>query len=206
MRYRKLVRSIAAMSGVLVIVCVQLLALPQSSVAETFAGLAPAVRAIGTRYNIHIGLEYASGYEDSPVTLDLSARKAEIVLSQLVAQKPQYAWSTRDGVFDVRPVSKSDSVLDIEVARFSLARASREQASKAIGEIPVLKAWLAGHNVVRRELQAGSLQRDSKTRISLTLTDVTLRMILNELIVKFGSVDWVVVRYGDEGQFLGIYF
>lgn len=206
MRYRNLVRSIVAAGGVLAIACVQLLALPESSPAETFAGLAPAVRAIGTRYNIHIGLEYASGYEDSPVTLDLSARKAEAVLNQLVAQKPQYAWSTMGNVFDVHPVSSSDSVLDIQVARFALSRASREQASKAIDEIPVVKAWLTGHNVVRRQLQAGALQRDSKVRISLTLTDVTLCMILNQLIVKFGRVDWVVVRYGDEGQFLGIYF
>ncbi|HEV2224273.1 MAG TPA: hypothetical protein VGR84_14850 [Candidatus Acidoferrales bacterium] len=206
MDYQKSLRSIRGLIGIFAFLCLQMLAFPHSAPAETFAGLAPAVRAIGTRYNVHIGLEYASGYEDSPVTLNLSARKAEIVLNQLVAQNPQYAWSTMDGVFDVRPVSQSDSVLDIEVARFLLARASREQASKAIGEIPVVKAWLASHNVVRRELQAGALQRDSKVRISLTLTDVTLRTILNELIVKFGSVDWVVVRYGDEGRFLGIYF
>jgi hypothetical protein len=41
---------------------------------------------------------------------------------------------------------------------------------------------------------------------TLSLNNVSFRTLLNTLIRQFGIADWVVVRYGDNQEYVRIYF
>lgn len=65
---------------------------PQRS-TQTFPTMSAAIDAIGEKYGVHVGLEYAAQDPDRlPITLDLSASAIATVFDSLVAQKPAYVW------------------------------------------------------------------------------------------------------------------
>jgi hypothetical protein len=56
--------------------------------AETFTTLRGALDEVADRYQIQMGLEYATNDKDlQPINLDLTARSIEVVLTQLTNQK-----------------------------------------------------------------------------------------------------------------------
>jgi hypothetical protein len=75
-----------------------------------------------------------------------------------------------------------------------------------VGQIPEIKKWLVTRSVSRREFQLGPSTLSSDKLVTLSLNNVSIRTLLNTLIRQFGIVDWVVVRYGDNQEYVGIYF
>jgi hypothetical protein len=183
-----------------------LLAVPVQ--AETFTTLRGALDDVAARYRIQVGLEYAAQDKDlQPITLDLSAQTADAVLNQLVNQKPNYVWSFVDNVYDIYPKSNPDSILDVKIHEFSMKELSSKEAANLVGEIPEIKEWLTSRSVSRREFQvcAGSCGQSSEKLVTVSLKDVTFRTLLNTLIREFGILDWMVGRFGDDQEYIGIY-
>jgi len=74
--------------------------------AETFTTLRGALEEVAAKYQIQVGLEYATNDKDlQPITLNLSAKSVDTVLTRLISQKTDYAWSLADSVYDVYPNS-----------------------------------------------------------------------------------------------------
>ena len=182
------------------------LALPTH--AGTFTTLRGALDDVAARYQIQVGLEYAAQDKDlQSITLDLSAKTADAVLNQLVNQKLDYVWSFVDNVYDIYPKSNPDSILDVRIHEFSMKRLSSKEAANLVGEIPEIKEWLTSRSVSRREFLvcAGSCGQSSEKLVTVSLKDVTFRTLLNTLIREFGVLDWMVGRYGDHQEYIGIY-
>jgi hypothetical protein len=174
--------------------------------AEAFPTMNSALDAIGSKYNIFIGLEYAVGDADrTPVSLDLSTDRPTLALDSLVARKPAYKWKFEEGVYDVYPIADDDSLLDVTIQRFSVQDATPREVSAAIGDLPEVRQWLLRHHVRRNELETGSRWNESDRRASLTLTGTSFRAVLNRIILITGRRNWLVVRYGDNLEFIGIY-
>jgi hypothetical protein len=197
----------AAACGLAVTLGLHIFLFPVSArTAQTFPTLTSALDAMGLRYKVHFGLEYSQNDQDkTPITLDLSADNVNSVLNDLIGQKPEYQWSIRDGVYDLFPKQNLVSLLDAQIRFFSIENASLKEASKAIDELPEVRDWLAKQGVTRRELELGSSNQSPDLRVSLTLTGVTLRCVLNRLVKVMGGVDWIVVRYGEKQQYIAIY-
>lgn len=162
---------------------------------------------VAAKYKVQIGLEYSVNDKDLlPITLDFSPTNVEAVLGQLTSQKAQYTWSFLDGVYDVYPKAGLDSILDVKIREFSVKNVSSKDAADLVGQIPEIKKWLVTRRVSKRELQSGPSVQSSDRLITLSLKNVTFRSLLNRLVHEFGIVDWVVERYGDRQEFIGIYF
>ena len=86
-----------------------------------------------------------------------------------------------------------------------MTNATGQELSTAIGALPEVKKWMLKNGVQRRELETGSRWRESDPRVTLTLKDVTLRTILNLALKERRAKEWIVVRYGDKQQYIGIY-
>ena len=196
----------AVIIGLLLICALQNSAFLVGAQAETFATLTDAQDAITQKYRVRIGLEYAPNDSDrTPIILDLSSDRIEPVLSQLVTQKSQYMWKLEDGVYDVYPKSNSGSILDVGIGAFKITNASLRQVSDAIDQLPEVKDWLAKQRVSRRELQVGPSTVTPISEVTFMVNNVTLRSLLNRLIGEFGIMEWIVERYGDAQQYIGIY-
>jgi hypothetical protein len=188
--------------------CANVILLAVPTHAGTFTTLRGALDDVAARYRIQVGLEYAAQDKDlQPITLDLSAKTVDAVLNQLVNQKPHYVWSFVDNVYDIYPKSNPDSILDVRIHEFSMKGLSSKEAANLVGEIPEIKEWLTSRSVSRREFQvcAGSCGESSEKLVTVSLKDVTLRTLLNTLIREFGILDWMVGRYGDDQEYIGIY-
>lgn len=173
---------------------------------EIFATMSSALGAIGAKFNVLIGLEYAVGDQDrTPISLDMSSSEAAMALNSLVAQKPEYKWKLENGVYDVYPKAESDSLLDVAIQKFSVNAATPREISAAIDDVPEVRLWLTTHGVRRNELETGSRWKASDRRISLTMIDTSVRSVLNRVIQLTGRPNWTVVRYGEHLEFIGIY-
>jgi hypothetical protein len=63
-----------------------------------------AIDNVAATYRIQVGLEYAAQDKDlQPIILDVSVKSVDVVLNQLVNQKPDYVWSFVDNVYDIYP-------------------------------------------------------------------------------------------------------
>ena len=177
--------------------------------AETFTNLRGALDEVAEKYQIRFGLEYAAQDKDlRPISLDFSAKSVDTVLNQLVSQKTDYVWAFADNVYDIFPKSNWDSILDLQISEFGIKELSSKEASAAVGQIPEIKHWLASHSVSRRELYVcvGSCWEHSEKLVTLSLQAITFRTLLNALVTAFGTSHWMVCRYGDEQEYIGIYF
>jgi hypothetical protein len=174
---------------------------------ETFVTMNTALDAIGSKYQVRVGLEYAPNDPDqAPISLNFAEENAAATLDRLIDQRPDYIWELSDGVYDLHPKLSTDSLLDVHVRTFSVNDVSPEAASHLISALPEVRAWLQKRGVRRRELELGSGPKISGVRLSLTLRDTTVRGILNHLIVKAGKMRWVVVRYGQNSQYIAMHF
>jgi hypothetical protein len=189
--------------------CVNAVALSNPATAETFTNLREALDKVAIRYQIRVGLEYAPQDKDlQPISLDLSEKSVDTVLNQLASQKTDYVWAFADNVYDIFPKSNSDSILDVHIREFEIKALSSTEALSAVGEIPEIKRWLASHSVSRRELYVcvGSCGVHSEKLVTLFLKGITFRTLLNTLVREFGTSDWMICRYGDRQEYIGIYF
>lgn len=174
--------------------------------AQTFPTLRNALEVIASRYRIHIGLEFVTNDSDAtPINLDLSGDEVGPVLDRLIVQRPAYIWNIQDGVCDVYPRAARDGLLDVNIRAFSVKDATPEEASRAISELSEVKNWLSRYGVRRRELETGPRWKNSDRRVSLTLTNVPLRSVLNNLVKEAQEIDWIVIRYGEKAEYIGIY-
>ena len=103
------------------------------------------------------------------------------------------------------PKENINSLLDVQIRDFTIRNASPPEALEAIDKLPEVQAWLRKQGVSRQDFEVGGNHRSSDTLISLTLNGVKLRNVLNRLIHMTGQVNWTVVRYGDNRQYIGIY-
>ena len=200
--------SISLVHALVLTACVNAMLLAVPTQAETFATLRDAIDNVAATYRIQVGLEYAAQDKDlQPITLDVSAKSVDVVLNQLVNQKPDYVWSFVDNVYDIYPKANPDSILDVRIHEFSVKGLSSKEASSLVGEIPEIKEWLTSRSVSKRELQicAGSCGQPSEKLVTVSVRVVTFLTLLNTLIREFGIANWMVGRFGDNREYIGIY-
>jgi hypothetical protein len=161
------------------------------------------IGVIRDAYSIRTGVEVAANDPDNtPINLDLAGSKVPALLSSLVAQRPMYKWTTENDWYDVYPASGSLS--EVRVGTFVLKDASRWDALAALDSLPEVRKWLSDHHATRSDLfTSGKFMKDP-TRVTMTMTNVSFRTILNEMVKAFGTEHWSIVRYGDKMQYLMI--
>ena len=177
-----------------------------AQVHKNFATLHDALSAVRSKYSVPTGLEIsASDSGEVPVALQLQQDDLAQALNQLVEQRPEYAWSLSDGVYDLYPKTKADSVSDLMLKNYLVKDATLDKASQALNSLPEFQTWLTTRKLTRREFQTGPAWNPNQ-RIDLNLRDVPLRSVLNKLIKNFGLTNWIIDRYGDRKEYIAIYF
>jgi hypothetical protein len=176
--------------------------------SQTFSSIGLALQGIRQTFSVSTGFENATGDLDkTPVTLDLSSN-APRALDELVAQRPSYVWTLKDGFYDVYPKMKFDSFTQLTVAKYSVKDATLIEAVRTIDTLPEVHKWLDRRHATRADLIGGDRLMTPGVpfvpdRRSLTLGKVPVRSILNELYRNFGQTQWTVWH---EGQRISMFF
>jgi hypothetical protein len=178
-----------------------------------------ALQSVRQTYHVWTGLEIPAADEanSSPLIFDPSSPEAldmfrifdrttgmAFVFRALVAQRPVYTWNFQDGVYDVYP--KADSLSELQIASVVLTNVTALEAADRISQLPEVTNWLARHRAVNdgminlSETSSGTTPVEPQ-RISLTLTNLPLRSVLNQVIAKFGRDQWMIGHVATKGQY-----
>ena len=177
--------------------------------SQTFSSIGLALQGIRQAFFVSTGFENETGDLDkTPIALDLSGNDVPWVFDALVAQRPSYVWSLKDGFYDVYPKKKADSFAQLTVANYSVKDATLIEAVLAIDKLPEVQEWLAHRHVTRADLIGGSRLMTpgvpvQPQRMSFTLEKVPVRSILNQIYRNFGQTEWTIWR---EGQRISMFF
>jgi hypothetical protein len=162
------------------------------------------------KFDIPIGTELNDKLPETAVSIDVSDGTVADVISAILEHAPGYTWIEKNGVVDILPKENTNSILDLKIGHFKVQHATPNFIRPAIASLPEVKAWLSRNHVVERSRATASILigADGKTdepRVSLEMRNVTLREIMNSLIVKKGGPrSWSFSRYGDSNMYLNI--
>jgi hypothetical protein len=177
--------------------------------SRRFSSISLALEGIRQTFFVPTGFENATGDLDkTPVTLDLSSNDVSRVLDALVAQRPSYVWSLRDGFYDVYPKLKFDSFAQLTVANYAVKEVTLIEAVHAIDKLPEVQKWLERRHATRADLIGGSRLMTpgvpfQPQRMSFAFKNLPVRSILNGLYRNFGQTQWTVWH---EGQHISMFF
>lgn len=167
---------------------------------------------ISADYDVPIGLEAATQGEEPILSVMIQGRTLQEVLDETVRKDPRYEWKIIDGVINVRPKSQRDGllakVLETRVDFFEIKRDSRLfQVRREILELPHVKALLEQEKVgYGPDVKLGGEFVKFGKDFALSLSNVTVREILNRIIRTSDVKYWVVNRYGKNKEFFVMNF
>jgi hypothetical protein len=141
---------------------------------------------------------------------DLTGLTMQEALDKLTAFLPEYSWSLDDGIHHIRPRSLAQArnlPLDKPVDRFSRSFANVQAALTGVREIfqtPLGAGVGMAMGLSGSSSGFGTPERVNESRerpISVDLTNVTVRQILDAIVRRHGDISWTVEYVDANGTY-----
>lgn len=141
------------------------------------------------------------------IDLNLPETNVKEFLDAVIAKDPRYTWKLEGGVIHVRPSTGGDAflstLLDTKISYFAFTEGiTRYRIFNDILNAPEIQTKLIVADVAPMVfLNFGSMHKVGKG-ISFQETNLTLREMLDRIILKTDIKRWVLVRWGEKGEFI----
>lgn len=173
---------------------------------ETVEGV---LATLSRDYGIPIGIELEYQKLSAPlrkIDLNLPETNVKEFLDSVIAKDPRYTWKLEGGVIHVRPLTGRDalltSLLDTRISHFAFTEgATRYRIFSDLLSAPEIQTQLIVADVVPLFILIGSMQKIGKG-ISFEESNLTLREMLDRIILETDIKMWVLVRSGENGDFI----
>ena len=160
-------------------------------------------------YGIPIGIELGDPTLTPRREIDLSLPETNVknFLDSLVAKDPRYTWKLEGGVIHFRPVTGRDSLLttllDTKISHFAFTGGvTRYHIHNEVMNLPEIRSQLVVAGVDPMIfLNFGNMKKFEK-EIFFDESNLTLRELLDRIIVKTDMKRWVLARWGENGEFI----
>jgi hypothetical protein len=161
---------------------------------------------VSEKFGVPIGIELSGQQPAQNISVRVSHGTVMDLVNGIVGQASGLEWAELNGVVNVMPRERPNSVLDLKVAHFHVRDASVADVRDAVAAIPEVKAWLAQSGVSERSFVSPdpTAQINGQPRVSLDLNGVSVREIMNTIVKAPGLHVWSFVRYGKDRQYLSI--
>lgn len=164
-------------------------------------------------FDVPVGFEGAREPDAGPrVSVAIRGGTMRDVLDAVIRQDPRYEWRVVDGVINVFPKTSRDdllaSLLATPVREFSIAGGTgRKVIQMRITDLPEVKAKLEAARVTPTYFAVSNLDViPVGAKFSLTMTDTTVRGLLNRIVRDSTAKFWVLRRDGVSGEDLILNF
>lgn len=129
----------------------------------------------------------------------------ENVLDALVSARESYIWEETGGVVNVLPRERIDTLGDIVLEGFGLGRLSRDAAIRKLLNTREVRHWITRMRVREKSFATSQLAIGEKqATISLFLTNVSVRVVLNKIMKASNGCFWSFFRYGRDNDFFSL--
>jgi hypothetical protein len=100
------------------------------------------LRIVSAAAKVPIGIEVIP---DSKRTVKINQVRGNVrqVLEEIVNAEPRYKWEVRDGVINLMPRERNESLLDVMIPKFDLRDANAEDVPAALINLPEIQSWLS---------------------------------------------------------------
>lgn len=124
----------------------------------------------------------------------------------MIRADPRYEWTLVDNrLIDIYPRNRSQRFLDITIPRFDVEDKTRNEALDQLTGTQAVQQMLSNLHARLHTPTFGALNlRDLGPKITVDLKDVSLRTILNAIVLDSGGSGWSAVRYGSHLQYLSL--
>lgn len=160
-------------------------------------------------YGIPIGIELGDEKVTPRREIDLNLPETNVkeFLDAVIAKDSRYTWKLEVGVIHVRPLAGRDALLttllDTKISHFAFDQgATRYAIFSDLLKAPEIQTKLIVADVAPMVfLNFGSMHRVGNG-ISFVESNLTLREILDRIILKTDIKRWVLVRWGENGEYI----
>lgn len=171
--------------------------------------LEEALATLTSDYGVPIGIELGYQKLTAPrreIDLNLPETTVKDFLDSVTAKDPRYTWKLEGGVIHVRPLTGRDplltALLDTRISHFGFTEgATRYRIFSDILSVPEIQTQLIVADVAPLFIVIGSMHRIGKG-ISFQESNLTLRELLDRITLKTDIKRWVLVRWGENGEFI----
>lgn len=179
--------------------------------ATTIKGesITQVIGRLTAEYAIPVGLELAdeklTPYRE--LDLDLPETNLKDFLDAVIAKDSRYTWKLEGGVIHLWPVTGRDTLvatlLDTKISHFAFSGGiSLYHIHHEIMNLPEIGSQLVVADVAPLIfLNSGNMQK-LKKEISFAASDLTLRELLDRVILETDSKRWVITRWGKNNEFI----
>ncbi len=113
-----------------------------------------------------------------------------------------YVLSMSGNAFALFPKDRRNPLLDTVIASFQLSDVDDADAVNRLLSLPDVEASMIAARLYR-VVHTNEVQTNAK-RISLRLSNVTMRHVLDSIATDSGSRFWIFQRTGEKGEFLSV--
>lgn len=162
-------------------------------------------------YGIPIGIELGDEKLTPRRKIDLNLPETTVkdFLDSVIAKDPRYTWKLEAGVIHVRPLRERDALLttllDTRISHFAFTEgATRYRIFSDILKVPEIQTQLIVADVAPLVfLHSGTMKKVGK-EISFEESNLTLRELLDRIILKTDIKRWVLMRWhwGENGEYI----
>jgi hypothetical protein len=160
-------------------------------------------------YRIPIGIELGDPKLTPYREIDLNLPETNLkgFLDSVIAKDPRYTWKLEGSVIHVWPVTARDSfvatLLDTKISHFvMIGETRRHRIFNDIMNLPEIGSRLAIANIAPLIfVNFGSMHKLEKGTF-FSESNLTLRELLDRIIVKTDIKRWVLVRWGKNSEFI----
>jgi len=203
----------ARIATLLTLACLSLVPAQSDSLAQSalsFPNTNIALHSVRQVYQLLVGFEISSDVtlENTPIELDLSGMDEASAFDAIVKQRTGYVWNMENGIYNFYPKRQNDSLSQLIIGNFVVTDATFRDIQSALFNQPEVREWLRLHHAIRSGLINSTAAMPPKgapvpepKKISLNLRNMQLRLILNQVISKLGTDQWIIGHVAAKGQF-----
>ncbi len=160
----------------------------------------PALLAqLAADYDLTFSLEIDPAQPPAPVNVDLRGVNFAQLMDGLIKAEPGYQWRERDGGIEVYPAKASSNFIDTRITRFQVRDVNREAAISNLLATPEVYGQILSRNL-KPLPQRPTAKQIQDEKLSIELTDVTVRQALNKIAELSGAKFWLF-RSSPDGTF-----
>ena len=110
---------------------------------------------------------------------------------------------------NIEPRKNGNRILDVKIEKFHVSHADALSVREAIISCPEVKKWLSDNHLVEQTVISTDILASEKDhglpKLSLSLRDASLRVIMNRIIHSPGFRNWIVSRWGQNNEYMSIW-
>jgi hypothetical protein len=185
-----------------------LLSLPIRATVIKGESIDQVLDLLAVEYGIPVGIELGdSKLKRQEIDWTVPETNVKAFLDSLITKDSRYTWKLEGDIIHVWPVTERDpfvtTLLNTKISHFSFTEGTtRSTIFNNIVKLPEIQTQLSVAEVAPLIfLNFGSMHRVGKG-ISFYESNLTLRELLDRIVLKTDIKRWVIIRWGDRGEYI----